>query len=291
MAIELKVASETGKLKSVIIGYPHNFHECEPEIVNESQRKFYSGRKKPTIESLVPEFEEFNHQLKLNGVIVYEPVPVENVPDQLTPRDIGFIVGGTFVVAGMAKQSRKQEWEGISRIIEQFDSSKVIYVPEGIILEGGDVIVDKGCVYVGLSQRSTMEGVNFLRQKFPNYDITPVHLKSLDSDEDVLHLDCAFVPVGNDSGIIYPQGFIKIPRSMELNYSNLIGLKKEEQKALASNVLSLSAETLMSRKHPRASRLNSILESRGLNVIKIKFDEAPKTGGSFRCCSLPLYRE
>ena len=290
MAIELKVTSETGKLKSVVIGYPHNFHKSSPEIINEKQKRYYSNNEKPTIESLVPEFGEFKFQLKANGVAVYEPNPVEKVPDQLTPRDIGFVVGDTFVVAGMAKQSRKNEWNGIRYLIEKMSQSKVIYVPEGIVLEGGDVIVDKGCIYIGLSQRSAMKGVEFMKQKFPDYEVIPIYLKNLESGEDVLHLDCAFMPLGISGGLIYSNGFIHVPDSIKKNY-DVIELTKEEQEELVSNVLSVSPETVISRNHPKASRINEIMESRGMHVVKIKFDEAPKTGGSFHCCSLPLYRE
>ena len=41
--MDVHVDSETAPLQSVVVGYPDNFLDVEPEIINETQRKFYDG--------------------------------------------------------------------------------------------------------------------------------------------------------------------------------------------------------------------------------------------------------
>ncbi len=39
-----------------------------------------------------------------------------------------------------------------------------------------------------------------------------------------------------------------------------------------------------------STRINDEMRVRGIDVIELPYSEPPKTGGSFRCCTLPLHR-
>ncbi|MBI5414506.1 hypothetical protein HZA38_03240 [Candidatus Peregrinibacteria bacterium] len=281
--------SETKTLKEVVLGYPDNFHRDPSivEIVNVTQEAFYNSPNKPTAEKAKPEFNIFQKTMENNGIRVHRPQPCR-VADQFTPRDIGFVIGNKFFRSSMAKESRKNEWHGIGELIKNFN--RVIHVPDSIVIEGGDIIVDKGYVFVGISQRTTMLGFEWLKSQLQGSDFQtiPVPLKSLSDGEDCLHLDCAFVPVGRRHALIYPDGFQTIRREIIENY-HWIEVTKKEQMELGTNVLSLSPVCVITR--DIAKRINRILNDLGLEVIPLEFDEAPKTGGSFRCCTLPLIRK
>lgn len=284
---DLWVNSETGLLKSVILGYPDNFHHIPPEIINETQKRTYYGDNPPTRENLIAQMDEFRRVMEANGVQVLRPRPVSNVPDQLMPRDIGVVIDDIFVVSRMAKKSRQDEWLGIANLIDGFDQKRVIYVPEPAIVEGGDVIVDRGVIFVGIGQRTNEAGFRFLAQQFPHYRVVPVYLKLVSEGEDVLHLDCAFVPVGKHHALIYPDGLECVPDILRQMY-HWIEVTRDEQQSLAPNVLSLSPEIVVSR--PDMTRVNAELRAAGLKVIEVLYDDPPKTGGSFRCSTLPLRR-
>jgi N-dimethylarginine dimethylaminohydrolase len=287
MRVPLWVDSETGPLRSVIIGYADNF--VWPKPINKKHRRYGQNGDVPTPETLRPEFERLHGVLTSHGVTVHHPVPVPGVPDQLTPRDIGFVVDDTFVIASMRPECRREEYRGILPILEKVPSERIMRVPPEIFIEGGDVIVDHGILYVGISERTTHEGVAFLRDRFGDrIEVVPVELDSHHHEKDVLHLDCAFVPVGREHALIYPEGIHDIPEPMRELYQ-WIEVQHEEQMELATNVLSLSQTTVISR--PSATRLNDALRDAGLNVIEVSFRETPKSGGSFRCASLPLSRE
>lgn len=276
---------ETAPLHEVILGYPDNFH-ADPtliEVINATQERLYGTPDKPTQATLVKEFANLRQSLEKMGIIVHVPEPC-NVPDQLTPRDIGFVIEDTFFISNMANKSRKNEWLGIQKLISSFQ--KVTRVPDNIVVEGGDIVFDRGVLYVGISQRTTLEGVEFLRQVLDgkNIKIVPILLRTLVSGENCLHLDCVFVPVGQNSALIYPQGMQEIPE--ELRQYDWIEVSREEEEALATNILNISPNQVISR--DISVRVNQELALRGIQVIPLSFNDAPKTGGSFRCCTLPL---
>ncbi len=284
----LCVTSETGRLRSVIIGYPDNFHQVPPAIINETQKQYYFGPDRPTREGVMADLGCFKETLTSHGVEVLQPEPLDGVPDQLMTRDIGVVIGDTFVVTQMARESRREEWLGLLPILDQMHTRRVIKVPDEIVLEGGDVIVDNGRIFVGLSQRTGPEGAAYLASRFPHFEVIPVPLKQLADGENVLHLDCSFVPVGQRSALIYPNGLAEMPAAIAEQY-NLIEVTKTEQQILATNVLSISPTQVIAR--TCAGRVNAEMRQRGLEVIELPFDDPPKTGGSFRCCSLPLRRD
>jgi N-dimethylarginine dimethylaminohydrolase len=203
-------------------------------------------------------------------------------------RDIGVVIGDTFVVTTMAAKSRRHEWRGYAHLFEHFpEHVKVLFGPEDLVIEGGDIVVDQGKVFVGIGQRTTLAGAAWLMQLVPGYEIVPVNLNGLEDGEAVLHLDCSFLPVGDGFALIYPGGMRDVPAALRESYE-LIEVSRDEQQMLGTNVLSLSPDCVISRDD--SVRINSELRARSIEVIELPYSEPPKTGGSFRCCTLPLHR-
>lgn len=282
--------NETDPLKTVIIGRWEGYRKVEAytEIVNEEQKKGL-----PSAAQLGPEFDAFQRLLQKNGVEVLVPQYVGKfVYDQLTPRDIAVVIHNKLVLCNMVKKSRRYEAAGIFPLIRDFSGEEpdVLIPPAGCFLEGGDIMADKGRLLVGLSQRTNMRGFEWLREVFGNQmEVVPLHTKSIKAGENVLHLDCTFNTVGKNSALIYPEGFESMPEFMQQEYE-WIPVTKDEQQALATNVISVSPELVIARDHPRCKRLTAEMRSKGIQVEEINFDATPSTGGSFRCCTLPLVR-
>lgn len=271
-------------MEEVVLGYTENFLLSDP--INQHQADSYESSP-PTRERLSIEFANFEACLRAYEVEVSRVIPVPGVCDQLTPRDIAFVVGDKIVIAGMAKVSRREEWRGLERLLAQIKEDSILRIPGGIFLEGGDIVVDRGRIFVGLSQRTGRTAIPFLEANFPEYEIVPMKLRRPNKKREVLHLDCAFVPVGVRHALIYRGGFQSIPEQVLETYE-LIEVSSKEQKQLATNVLSISPEVVISR--TCVERVNSELRAIGLEVCAIEFDDPIKTGGSFRCCSLPIRR-
>lgn len=288
---EFRQHNETDALKTVIIGLAEGYRKVDAylEIHNENLKEGFPDR-----EDLIVEFEDFVKVLKERNIEVLRPDYVGKfVYDQLTPRDIGVTIGNKFVICNMKLSSRRYEVAGIFKHILQMEGSEpnILLPPQyDILLEGGDIIVDKGFIFLGISQRSNQKGLEYLQAEFGHdYHVVPVYCSSLKEGENVLHLDCTFNPVGEDMALIYPDGFKEIPKEIKDNY-RWIEVNHEEQSELATNVLSIDKKTIIARDHPVCKRVNGELRKAGFEVIEVKFDGAPSAGGSFRCCSLPLIR-
>lgn len=284
--------SETATLQKVIIGRYQGYRKVEQyvEKVNSTQQ-----RGLPEIQQLEQEYEAFAKVLTDHGIEVLRPNHVGKfVYDQLTPRDLGVTIGDKFVICNMANHSRRYEAAGIFEHILSMEGPEptILLPPEpNMLIEGGDVIVDKGHIFVGLSNRTNSAAVHFLRDEFgDSFQVVPVPCESSsENDNPVLHLDCAFNPVGERHALIYSDGLKTIPPEIKDTYT-LIEVSDQAQKALATNILSLNTETIVSRNHPDCRKVNESLEEAGLEVLTLSFDGAPATGGSFRCCTLPLVR-
>ena len=291
MAIRFRVQDEVAPLRYVVLGRGEGYHRdaARIEIVNEVQRQSFETRGRLAEAQVVAELANARAAMERAGVTVHQPdLAPDSEQDQTCPRDIGFVIGDTFVTAGMRHASRAAEIDGIAGLLRGCDGPRVS-VPQGVSLEGGDVIVDGQTVFVGAGQRSDPEGAAFLQAQFgETHRVCPVPTRPLSEGQDVLHLDCAFNPLGLCHVLIYPGGLADIPD--EIGNRNWIEVTQAEATALATNVLSLSPGLLLARDHPDCARVNGLLRQAGYQVEEVTFDAVPFTGGSFRCATLPLWR-
>ncbi len=295
VTIEPRIYSETGRLRSVVLGYGTNYgQQDQPEITNQILARNRSDGVLHTPEQLDQQIGAFHDALESRGVTVHLVKllgPESGVNYQIYTRDIGFVIGDTFFLSSMKHEARANEQQGLEEILRFFPEDKIVQAPPGVIIEGGDVIVEDGRVYVGCGgQRTNAAGIDFLRRHIPlPFELTPIVLKPLEDQEDVLHLDCGYTPINSGLAIIYPDGFRD-------NYRDLFGSEREylivskvEQMELRSNIVSVAPNVVISR--PTSVRINAELRMRGVEVIEVPFEGPPLMGGSFRCCSLPLERD
>ncbi|MBL6447577.1 hypothetical protein JMN32_14760 [Fulvivirga sp. 29W222] len=285
------IYSESTELQSVVIGTSRQFRADQSyvEYINKKQ----IDTKPPTEEVLHSELQGFRDVLISRGIEVFIPTAIGSfVPDQLTPRDIGFIIGDKLVISNMSCSSRRYEVFGILETIKLFDlSDKKVLIPDADVwIEGGDVIVDKNCIYLGQSNRTNKNGLDFIRRHFSrDFDVFPITVNDHANESRFLHLDCVFNPVGSSHALFFRDGVIDIPDRVLKNYE-IIEIDEYEQAELATNILTISSETVIVRKSEKLNRVNTLLKAH-YDVIEIDFSSVVATGGSLRCASLPLIRK
>ncbi len=75
----------------------------------------------------------------------------------------------------------------------------VTEIDEGIV-EGGDLILDRDILYIGMGEQTEPKGVRWLEDHLRDrLEVQPLQLKS-----GFLHLDVVFNLVGRNVGLIYP---------------------------------------------------------------------------------------
>lgn len=290
--MKLNVNNETSRLESVVVGLATKGKFG----LNPKEKWCIENGIYPNWDFLKEQVKEFVTLLESRDVKVYRPKEIigENVV-QLYARDIGFVVDDKYIVANMRLGDRQKEVKSLDFLTSLIGKEKLIRPNNGIGVEGGDVILHGNYIFVGQSYRTNEEGYKFLKKTFPNKEVIPLFLDySDDPKTNVLHLDCAFQPIGDGSAIIYDAG-IKNPEALYdiFNKDNMIHITAEHRlktfpSNLFTNIFSINPETIVSEKN--YFWLNEELSKKGLEVIKIDYFDSAIQDGLFRCSTLPLYR-
>ncbi|MCV9931301.1 arginine deiminase family protein [Flavobacterium sp. LS1R47] len=303
--LQLNVKNETSRLRAVVLGSAVN-NGPTPTIEEAYDPKSLEHIKAGTypVESdMVAEMDAFNTVLQKYDVTVFRPEMIENY-NQIFARDIGFVIDDIFVKSNILPD-RERELDAIQYVIDQMDPNKVVRPPEEVHIEGGDVMLWNDHIFIGtykgsdykdyITARTNMEGVEFIRNLFPNKIVKEFDLvkSKIEARDNALHLDCCFQPVGKDKGIIYRRGFREEADYMYLvnlfGKENLFHIEREEMYYMNSNVFSIDTNVVVSEKN--FTRLNNWLRSNGFVVEEIPYAEIAKQEGLLRCSTLPLIRD
>lgn len=270
-------SSEYDVLKKVILCKPE--YMTIREVINETQKKFKDEG--IHIEIAMAQHKKFVETLEDHGVEVILLPAIKMFPEQVFTRDIGFTLGNILFVAEMANKIRQGEEEVLKSMLEQQEISYLNL--KGDMIEGGDVIINGETVYVGLSNRTNDDAIEHLQSILPHYEVVKVPFK-----EKYLHLDCVFNIISPTEALYYPEAFTQKELDILASRFELIEVTDEEQFTLGTNVLNIGNKRVFSL--PVNPKVNAELTKRGFEVIEVDIIEIIKSGGSFRCCTLPILR-
>ena len=303
--LPLNVNNETSRLRSVILGTaesngptPEAHEAYDPKSLEHIKAGTY-----PREEDMKKEIKALSLVFEKYGVEVYRPEIIENY-NQIFARDIGFVIGDTFIKANILPE-REREQEAIQYIINKMAPAKVVKPPEEVHIEGGDVIVWDGHIFVGtykgsdykdyVTARTNMHGVNFIKELFPDKIVKEFDLvkSRIEARDNALHLDCCFQPVGKDKGVIYKSGFREEADYMYLvnlfGMENLFHIDREEMYNMTSNFFSIDTNVVVIENN--FIRLKNWLLDNGFAVEEVPYAEISKQEGLLRCSTLPLQRD
>ena len=301
----LNVNNEFGKLKKVVLGIA-NSNGGTPKIedcYDPKSREHVVNGTFPFEKDLISELDKFAEILEKYNVTVIRPDVIENY-NQIFSRDLAFVIENKIIISNIIVD-REKEISAINKVFSKISPSNIIQLNNTCRIEGGDVILNNKDIFIGYSKKNDFENfkvartnesaVNEIKNIFPNKNVFSFELKKSDlkPDENALHLDCCFQPIGHGFAIIYENGFknksdINLLIDMFGN-NNLIRISKQEMYEMNSNVFSISENIIVSEMG--FNRLNNILREKGFIVEEIKFSEIAKMEGLLRCATLPLYRK
>ena len=303
--IRINITNETAELKAVVIGIADDFGgtpkvgECyDPKSKEHVIAGTYPKNDDCILEmnALVKVFEKYN-------IKVFRPENIKGL-NQIFSRDIAFAIEDKLVLPNII-EDRKQEVEAISEVLNLVDKSDIVQMPEDAMSEGGDVMPWNEYIFVGFSEKEDFEnytvartnraGLEFLSSSFSTKIVKGFELNKSDENaqENALHLDCCFQPIGENSAILYKGGFKnKSDVDFLVNYfgkENIIEITKNEMYNMNSNVFSVSEKVIISEKG--FTRLNEVLRNKGFIVEEVPYSEISKMEGLLRCSTMPLIRE
>ncbi|UMQ51531.1 dimethylarginine dimethylaminohydrolase family protein [Bacillus velezensis] len=269
--------SEFDALQTVILCRPE--HMAIKDIINGTQKHF--KQENINIPVALKQHSEFIDILRSHQIEVVLLPADPALPEQVFTRDIGFVLGETAFISNMAASVRQGEEKVFQNLL---DNKKIPYTRlKKANIESGDILIADGTVYAGLSKRTDKAAVRELREALPEMTVVPIPLK-----EDFLHLDCVFNMISETEALYCKNGLRQKEIDLLAERFEMIEVPEEEQFTLGPNILSIGNQTLISL--PQHRHTNRELRKRGYTVIETEFSEIIKSGGSFRCCTLPLVR-
>jgi len=303
--INLNINDEISRLRAVILGRADSngpVPKLEDAYDPKSAEHIKAGTY-PKDEDMVAEMEAVAAVFKKYDVKVYRPHSIKDY-NQIFSRDIAFVIEDKFIIANIL-DDRSMEIEAIEHVINQIDPSKIIEFPENAHIEGGDVMPWGDYIFVGtyygedypsfITARTNMKAVKHLQKLFPHKKVKSFSLRKSNTvaDENALHLDCCFQPLGRGKAIIHKEGFL-IEEEYEwlLNFfgeENCFHITKQEMYNMNSNIFSISPDVVISEKN--FTRLNAWLREQGFTVEEVPYAEISKQEGLLRCTTMPLVRD
>ena len=305
LMLKLNINDEISRLRAVVLGradsngpIPRLEDAYDPKSAEHIKAGTY-----PKDEDMVKEMEAVADVLKKYDVQVYRPDSIIDY-NQIFCRDIAFVIEDKFIRANIL-DDRNKEIDAIHSVIEQIDASKIIEFPADAHIEGGDVMPWGDYIFVGtysgddyskyITARTNMKGVEHLQKLFPHKKIKSFNLRKSNTvaEDNALHLDCCFQPLGMGKAIIHKEGFlIKEEYQWLVDFfgmENCFHITKREMYDMNSNIFSISPEVVISEKN--FTRLNAWLREQGVTVEEVPYSEIAKQEGLLRCSTMPLIRD
>ncbi|WEM41961.1 arginine deiminase [Photobacterium sp. DA100] len=258
---------------------------------------------------------------------------IEPLPNHLFTRDTSCWVYGGVSINPMAKPARQRETNHLRAIyrwhptfagedfIKYFGDEEKLY--DNSTIEGGDVLViGKGSVLIGMSERTTAQGVEQLASSlFKHGQAKQVIAMELPKHRSCMHLDTVMTHMREDTFSVYPEvvrkdvkcwsltgdesGAVKakeegyfvtaIEKALGVGQLNLITTggdsfeAEREQWNDANNVLTVKPGVVIG--YERNVYTNEKYDKAGITVLPIPGDELGRGRGGARCMSCPIERD
>lgn len=303
--LKLNVQDETSRLRSVVLGTAKS---CGPvpkpgDAYDPKSLEHILANTYPVEEDMVREIEGFAEVFAKYDVQVFRPRVLKDC-NQIFSRDIAFVIDNKLVKANILPD-REKEFQAIKYVLNKIDEDQIIYPPKEVHIEGGDVMPWGEYIFMGtytgedyadyITARTNKEAVEFIAKQFPNKKVKAFELRksNTNAQENALHLDCCFQPVGTNKAILHKNGFLREEEyKWLLDYfgsGNVFEITKEEMYHMMSNVFSIAPNIVVSEQN--FTRLNNWLREQGFTVEEIAYAEIAKQEGLLRCSTLPLVRD
>lgn len=247
--------------------------EISPEIAN--CELTHLERQVIDIDNARRQHQRYEDALAALGCQV-QRLPVEpDLPDSVFVEDAAIVLDELAVITRPGAESRQPETESVARALQPF--RKLAFIQPPGTLDGGDVLRIGKALYVGLSGRSNLAGIEQLRSILEpyGYSVQGVELHGC------LHLKSAVTQVAEDTLLINPAWVDgRVFGDMKL-------VEVDPREAFAANTVWIGDAVI----HPAAFPFTrQRLEAAGINVHVVDASELAKAEGGVTCCSLIFRR-
>ncbi|MGB1099875.1 MAG: dimethylarginine dimethylaminohydrolase family protein [Flavobacteriales bacterium] len=240
--------------------------------------------------------------LEAHDIRVLRPQVLDGL-NQIFARDVGVVIDDRLVATRMIAD-RAAEWHGIAPLLTDVRGSRVLTPPDGVRVEGGDVMPMNGEIWVGHSAaddfatyttaRTNEAALDWLADQYTDWRVRGFELTKSDDDPraNALHLDCCLSVLAGGHALFHANGlkheedraFIRAQFE-----GRLLEVDADQMCDMQCNLISITPEDVVSC--PTFERVNAQLLDWGYRVHTTPLQETAKMEGLLRCVTLPLFRQ
>ena len=226
----------------------------------------------PDYANAINQHKSYIEALQFCGLEVTILEPCEEYPDSTFVEDVALITPRCAIITRPGAESRRGEVEKIISVLEtQFNNLEAIEAPGTI--EAGDIMMVGSHYYIGLSDRTNIQGakqlINLLEKH--GYTGSTVNLK------DVLHLKTGLSYLENNMLVVCGE-FISDPI-----FSEFEQIEIPQSESYAANSIWVNDNVILPSGYPVAK---DKISASGYNVLEVDVSEFKKLDGGLSCLSL-----
>ena len=226
----------------------------------------------------VAQHAEYEAALRRAGCEVRRIPDAPDLPDSVFVEDTAVVFDGIAVIARPGAASRRGEADAMSAALRPHRTLAAIDAPG--TLDGGDVLVTPGRVFVGISGRTNAEGARQLAAHLRpfGFDVVCVPV------DGCLHLKSAVTRLRQGCGEAGAQQLLINPAWVSPDhFAGFDLLHVDPAEPAAANVLPVGEHVICAAEHPRTRQR---LHQRGLLTLPVPAGELAKAEGGVTCCSV-----
>jgi dimethylargininase len=214
--------------------------------------------------------------------------PLEDHPDCCFVEDTAVVIGKRAVITRPGHPSRRGEVDSIRTILEQLglDVLDMRELTENAVCDGGDVMWTGRHLFVGLSNRTNMQGAKILQEALGQHVVC---VPPVVQGDQVLHLKSAVTHLDEET-LLAPVGPAgdKVLEAMQAQERGYIVVRLPC--VLSCNVVSVNGVILAQDSNCAESRLllGRAARDRKLDLKFVDTSELAKKDAALTCCSVLL---
>jgi dimethylargininase len=233
----------------------------------------YLPRQEIDIAKAVRQHRSYEECLRELGATVISLPPEPDLPDSMFVEDPAVVVAEVAILTRMGAESRRGEMESLAAVLARFRPLRRMREPA--TLEGGDVLRVGSTLYVGLSRRSNLPGVEQLANELLPFGYT---VKAVPV-QGCLHLKSACSYLGEQT-LLANRAWVD-----PVAFDGLRIVDVPPQEPHAANVLAIGGTVLVVEAFPVTAAL---IERLGWKLRTIDISELMKAEAGLTCSSILL---
>lgn len=226
----------------------------------------------PDYEKALAQHTDYIEALEKSGLEVLVLGPDEQFPDSTFVEDVALLTKNCAIITNPGAPSRKGETAAIKDVLKGFYVNIEEVLAPGTV-EGGDIMMVGSHFYIGLSERTNVNGAEQVIRFLENYGLSGAMVEL----EETLHLKTG-VAYLEQNNLAASGEFLK---KEEFQDFNLIEIAEDE--SYAANCVWVNDRVLIPQGYPKARE--SILRA-GYTIIEVEVSEFQKLDGGLSCLSL-----